>query len=127
MRKALFTILCMAIGIMVKAQNFNQSVSLNLQIVADTTLHPFNGNPTTSIGISGHIRFTSELGFVRFVVNDNYDDEYMVYESYRLFENDSSFNFSQRCEESCFFGSYVPTELIVQVKELNFMEPELKN
>ncbi len=117
MRKALFTILCMAIGIMVKAQNFNQSVSLNLQIVADTTLHPFNGNPTTSIGISGHIRFTSELGFVRFVVNDNYDDEYMVYESYRLFENDSSFNFSQRCEESCFFGSYVPTELIVQVKD----------
>ena len=117
MKKVLITILCIIFVMMVNAQTFNQSVQLNLQMVADTTLHPFNGNPTTSIGISGHITFTSELGFVRFVVNDNYDDEYMIYESYRLFENDSSFNFSQKCEESCFFESYVPTELIVQIKD----------
>lgn len=117
MKKVLITIMSIIIGMMVNAQTFNQSIQLNLQMVADTTLLPFNGNPTTSIGISGHITFTSELGFVRFVVNDNYDDEYMIYETYRLFETDSSFNFSQKCEESCFFESYVPTELIVQIKD----------
>ncbi|MBP5423599.1 MAG: hypothetical protein J6Y78_14285, partial [Paludibacteraceae bacterium] len=129
MRKFLFTIMYLTIEMIVNAQNFNQSDYLNLQVEADTALHIFNGNPVTSIGISGHITYTSELGFVRFVVNDNYDDEYMVYESYRLFENDSSFNFSQKCEESCFYESYVPTELIVQVYDaiVNISTLEMSN
>ncbi len=115
MRKLFIAILCLSISMMAKAQNFNRSVSFNYLIEADTVLYPFDGNPATSIGISGQVTFTSELGFVRFVVSDNYDDEYMIYESYRLFENDSTFSFSQKCEESCFFESYTPTELIVQV------------
>ena len=118
MRKCkLLILLCFFVNVMAHAQNFNRSVTLNCQIEADTELHPFDGNPASSIGISGHITFTSELGFVRFVVSDNYDEEYMVYESYRMFENDSSFNFSQKCEESCFFESYTPTDLIVQVHD----------
>lgn len=118
MRKCkLLILLCFFVNVMAHAQNFNRSVTLNCQIEADTELHPFDGNPASSIGISGHITFTSELGFVRFVVSDNYDEEYMIYESYRMFENDSSFNFSQKCEESCFFESYTPSDLIVQVHD----------
>ena len=118
MRKLLLSIMCITIAVVANAQNFNRSISLNLQVESDTTLlNVFTGDTVTSIGVSGHITYTSELGFVRFVVNDNYDDEYMIYESYRLFENDSSFNFSQKCEESCFFESYVPTELIIQVHD----------
>ena len=111
MKKLVITILCLFINMI------NRLVSLNCQVEVDTVLYPFDGNPVTSIGISGHVTFTSELGFVRFIVSDNHDDEYLIYESYRLFENDSSFNFSQKCEESCFYESYSPTELIVQVHD----------
>ena len=57
------------------------------------------------------------MGFVRFVVGDNYSDEYMIYESYRLYEKDSIISFSQKCEESCFYESYNPTKLTVQVHD----------
>ena len=113
----LLTILSLFMGLTMQSQIFNRTAQIGHQIETDTVLHPFDGNPTTSIGISGQVTFTSELGFVRFVVNDNYDDEYMIYESYRLFESDSTFSFSQKCDESYFFESYTPTELIVQVHD----------
>ncbi|MBQ7533650.1 MAG: hypothetical protein IJT45_08205, partial [Bacteroidales bacterium] len=115
--KKIFFILFMVLSSIIYGQSFNRHDNLNVRILNDTILRPFDSNPVTSIGISGHVSFTSELGFVRFVVNDNNDNEYMIYESYCLFEDTISFNFSQKCEESCFYESYTPTEISVQVKD----------
>lgn len=101
--------------ISLQAQNFNRSMNLNMVCVSDTTFNPFDGNTVTSIGITGQVTFTSELGFVRFVVSDNNDDEYLVYETYRIYEDDSNIAFSQKCEESCFYETYTPNALKVYV------------
>lgn len=101
----------------VEAQNFNRQTNINLQISTDTTLYPFDGYNVTSIGVSGQVTFTSELGFIRFVVSDTNGDDYLVYESYRLFEEDSIVSFTQKCEESCFYETFVPTEFVIQVKD----------
>lgn len=77
-KKYLTIIMCLFFVMKMQAQNYNRMAQIGLQIETDTVLHPFDGNPTTSIGISGQVTFTSELGFVRFVVSDNYDDEYMI-------------------------------------------------
>ena len=116
--KTTFITLCLSlIAIFSNAQTFNRQTNLNLQVTESTTIYPFDGNTVTGIGVSGNVCFTSELGFVRFVVSDTYDDEYLVYESYRLFEQDSTFSFSQKCEESCFYFGYVPTEFKIYVKD----------
>ena len=115
-RKVLLVVLCIY-AVVLNAQTFNRQTTLNLQVTESTTIYPFEGNTVTGIGVSGNICFTSEMGFVRFVVSDAYDDEYLVYESYRLFEQDSTFSFSQKCEESCFYFGYVPTEFKIYVND----------
>ena len=117
MKKFYLITICLLFTIDFYAQTFNRQESLNLTVVNDTILYPFDGNIVTGIGISGHISYTSDLGFVRFVVNDNCGNEYMVYESYCLFEDTLSFGFSQKCEESCFYESYIPSQLKIQVYE----------
>lgn len=117
MKQFLLMMFCFFALNFVQGQNFNRQTSINLQIEADTTLNPFDGSNVTSIGVSGQVTFTSDLGFVRFVVSDGNDDVYMVYETYRVFEEDSIIFFSQKCEESCFYETYVPTDFIIQVKD----------
>lgn len=114
-KSLLFFIACIVTMISLQAQNFNRSMNLNMVCVSDTTFNPFDGNTVTSIGITGQVTFTSELGFVRFVVSDNNDDEYLVYETYRIYEDDSNIAFSQKCEESCFYETYTPNALKVYV------------
>jgi len=101
----------------VQGQNFNRQANINLQIESDTILNPFDGSNVTSIGVSGQVTFKSDLGFVRFVVSDGNDDDYMVYETYRIFEEDSIIFFSQKCEESCFYETFVPTKFVIQLKD----------
>lgn len=116
--KTTFITLCLSlIAIFSNAQTFNRQTNLNLQVTENTTIYPFDGNTVTGIGVSGNVCFTSELGFVRFVVSDAYNDEYLVYESYRLFEQDSIFSFSQKCEESCFYYNYKPTQFKIYVND----------
>lgn len=75
MKKLLLVLVCMVTMISLQAQNFNRSINLNMICVNDTTFDPFDANTVTSIGISGQVTFTSDLGFVRIVVSDNNDDE----------------------------------------------------
>lgn len=117
MKQFLLMMFCFFALNFVQGQNFNRQTSVNLQIEADTTLNPFDGSNVTSIGVSGQVTFTSDLGFVRFVVSDGNGDDYMVYEAYRLFEEDSIVTFSHKCEESCFYESYIPTDFVIQVKD----------
>ena len=116
--KKIYVTLCLTlISLVINAQSFERQTNLNLNVTADTTIYPFDGNNVTGIGVSGNICFTSEMGFVRFVVSDDYDDEYLVYESYRLFEQDSIISFYQKCEESCFYYNYIPTKFKIYVND----------
>lgn len=116
--KKIYVTLCLTlISLVINAQSFERKTNLNLNVTADTTIYPFDGNNVTGIGVSGNICFTSEMGFVRFVVSDDYDDEYLVYESYRLFEQDSIISFYQKCEESCFYYNYIPTKFKIYVND----------
>lgn len=115
-RKVLLAVLCIY-AVVMNAQSFDRQTTLNLHVTESTTIYPFDGNTVTGIGVSGNVCFTSDMGFVRFVVSDAYDDEYLVYESYRLFEQDSIFSFSQKCEESCFYFGYIPTEFKIYIND----------
>ena len=115
MKKILLVLVCMVTMISLQAQNFNRSINLNIICVNDTTFDPFDANTVTSIGISGQVTFTSDLGFVRIVVSDNNDDEYLVYEAYRIYEDNSVIAFSQKCNESCFYETYAPNALKIYV------------
>lgn len=117
MKKTHITICLILFAMFSKAQTFNRQTNLNLQVTENATIYPFDGNTVTGIGVSGNVCFTSEMGFVRFVVSDVFDDEYLIYESYRLFEQDSIFSFSQKCEESCFYFGYVPAEFKIYVND----------
>ena len=115
-RKVLLAVLCIY-AVVMNAQSFDRQTTLNLHVTESTTIYPFDGNTVTGIGVSGNVCFTSDMGFVRFVVSDAYDDEYLVYESYRLFEQDSIFSFSHKCEESCFYFGYIPTEFKIYIND----------
>jgi len=109
---------------------------LNAQIVTDKsfkTLHPrteisrgssfFETDsilPITlkqkisGLSVSGSITFTGEKGFVRIVLTDNYENDYLVLETNTIFENKTSVSFDEFCEETALLNNFLPKQIIIE-------------
>ena len=111
-------------------------IFLNAQIVTDTsfkTLHPrteiSRGSsfvttdsilPITlkqkisGLSVSGSITFTGEKGFVRIVLTDDYENNYLVLETNTIFENNTSVSFEEFCEETALLNNVLPKQIIIE-------------
>lgn len=110
---------------------------LNAQIVTDKSFKIYNasteilfvneffeaGNhvlPVTleqtisGLSVSGTITFTGEMGFVRIVLTDDFENEYLVLETNTIFENDTTILFYEICEETALLNNILPKELIIK-------------
>jgi hypothetical protein len=96
---------------------FNYEITLGLSLSRDTVIEPFNGQSATGLGISGNITLNSDSSLIRIIVKSRQNVEYLVFESYPMITDTTSFSFSNECEESCFFDGYVPDSLIIQIKD----------
>ena len=112
-------------------------ICLNAQIVADksfSTFHPRTemsreksvfeaGNnvlPITQkqkisgLSISGSITFIGNKGFVRIILTDDYENEYLVLETNTIFENKTSISFEEFCEETALLNNVQPKQITIE-------------
>ena len=119
MKKLVLFLLATLISTYVYCQppNFNYQTNLDLRLTHDTICNPFNGTLVTGMGLSGSVVFNSDSSFLRIIVRDSIDVEYLVYEAYPMISDTSRFSFTNECEESCFLNNFIPSRLIIQIKD----------
>jgi len=82
-----------------EAEEFSKIIPLNIQ------------NPIYSFKINGSINFFKENSFLRIILIDKNQNEYLVYEAYPLIVSDKSFSFTDACEETCLLEAIIPESL----------------
>ena len=110
---------------------------INAQIVADKSFKPVystvemshekrafkTGNnilPITlkqkisGLSISGSITFTGEKGFVRIVLTDDYENDYLVLETNTVFESKTNISFNEFCEETALLNGVSPKQITIK-------------
>jgi len=68
----------------------------------------------SGLSVSGNITFTGEKGFVRIVLTDDYENEYLVLETNTIFENKTNISFNGFCEETALLNNIIPKEIIIE-------------
>ena len=112
-------------------------ICLNAQIISDKSFSTFyprtemsrekrifeTGNnilPITQkqkisgLSISGNITFTGEKGFVRIILIDDYENEYLLLETNIIFENKTSILFEEFCEETALLNNIQPKQITIE-------------
>jgi PKD repeat protein/C1A family cysteine protease len=85
---------------------------------SNAEVNPFEGKVSTvySLALRADISFSSEKGLVRIILVDHQGSEYLVYESYPLLEDKSSFSIDNLCEETGALNSVTPKTLRIEVQ-----------
>lgn len=79
---------------------------------------PFSkSSPITGLAISGTVTKTSPDYVVRIVLTDVKGNEYLVMESYEEINSESSFSFTNYCEETSSLSPFSPDSLKVYLKD----------
>ena len=107
-----------------------QSIIVDTTITAGCEFYPFSSSdPIYGLTITGSVNLSSDTSLIRVVLYDSLFNEYLVYESYPLIAESSSFNFSNECDETCYLDGINPYSLEVQIinAEININEIILSN
>ena len=112
----------------------SQSIPVDSTFTADGVIYPFNSGDTIyGLSITGNVTLNSDTSLVRIIVHSN-KGEFMVFESYPLIALDTSYSFSDHCDETCFLDGVMPYfirfEIInssVFINELNLTESYVEN
>jgi len=93
-----------------------QSITVDTTITADCEFYPFSSSgPIYGLSLTGSVNLASDTSLIRVVLIDTLFNEYLVYESYPLIADTTSFNFSNVCDETCYLDGISPYSLKVQV------------
>ena len=86
---------------------------------------PLNLNaPITSLSISGYGSLVTSRGYIRFILKDSDDNEYLIYEiAYPFYEN--SFTLNNACEETCNLKEVIPVSIIIELDNVKVFINEL--
>jgi C1A family cysteine protease len=68
----------------------------------------------SGLSISGSITFTGEKGFVRIILTDNYDNDYLVLETNSVFEHETDISFEEFCEETALLDNILPKRIAIE-------------
>jgi hypothetical protein len=65
----------------------------------------------SGLSVSGDILFEGEEGFVRIVLEDSSGNEYLVFETNAILENQRIFSFNEICEETALLNNIIPKQI----------------
>lgn len=81
--------------------------------------------PIYRLSVSGDLTLNKENSFLRIVLVDKAQKEYLVYESYPLLTAGSSVSFKNACEEACFLDGVLPDSLKIYGKNTTYRLGEI--
>lgn len=68
----------------------------------------------SGLSVSGNITFTGDKGFVRIVLTDTNENEYLVLETNTIFEQNTSISFNEFCEETALLNNIIPKQITIE-------------
>lgn len=74
-------------------------------------------NALCGLSVSGNIKFKSDFGLVRILLEDNVGNEYLVYEVYPLLTEGKDVAFEGICEETSLLQSVLPNCLKIVIRD----------
>ena len=84
-------------------------------VATDSSVLPITLQQRISgLSVSGNIIFTGDKGFVRIVLIDSNENEYLVLETNTIFENDTSVSFNEFCKETALLNNVFPKQITVE-------------
>jgi hypothetical protein len=115
-RQKFLAIFILAISCFLTLPNQAQTIQIDSTFTSDGEIFPFGPNDTIyGLSISGHFTLSSDTSLVRVILTDNSGNEWMVYEAYPMIVEDTSFNFVEECDETCYLDESVPYSIQVQI------------
>ena len=76
----------------------------------------FSGiNVVNGINFTGDIRLNSDSSLVRILFTDQFNDEFIIHESYPLIVEDTAYSIALVCDETCYLNSLVPYSVRVDI------------
>ena len=102
--------------------------NINLNINSNDTLQPFGVN-THSYGLSidGEGQLFSDTAFIRVVLVDNNDKEWLVYERNSLYSTEENYQFQSAAFETAALYNIVPCSVIISLCDATFYFANIKN
>jgi len=95
---------------------FTQVININQAFSSDTIFAPFTGSAAVySLKAYGNVNLYSDSSLVRIVLVDSYGNHRLVFESYPLITDTSSFVFSAGCDETCYMDGIVPDNIRIDL------------
>jgi hypothetical protein len=93
--------------------NFDSNINIENTFYSDDTISPFSGQTTYGLGITADIDLYSDTAYIRVIVSNGSDLEYLIFESYTMLDTIWSFGISQEGFETSFFDAYQPENIII--------------
>ncbi len=96
-----------------------ETIQINQTFTKSSEIFPFEGKVTTIFGVAvkGTITFENDKSVVRIILLDKQGNEYLVYETYPLLEESTSFSIDNLCEETGLLNGVTPQSLKVELKD----------
>jgi len=80
----------------------------------------------SGLSVSGNVIFTGEMGFVRIVLTDDKDYDYLVLETNTIFENEINILFDEFCEETALLNNILPKQITIEYTDAEIMIYEIQ-
>jgi len=93
----------------------NKSISINQNFSKTGSIFPFKEDEIFSLGVTGNVYLNADSSFVRIVLVDEYNVEYLVYETSKLFEANDTIILVDYADETAILDGIIPKELRIQI------------
>ncbi len=105
-------------------------IQLDTAFESSTILFPFNTkNSISRLAISGDIALHSDSSLVRIILMDNYNNEFLIYETYPILAGSWQFSVDEVAEETSLLNNIIPYQISFEIvdasiylKEINLSE-----
>lgn len=83
-------------------------------------------SPIWSAVFKGTLSLENEASYVRVILRDDNDTEYLIFDSFYLTEEEGDYEFANLCEETCRLDSILPEALVVEVYQASVYVDAIK-
>lgn len=128
--RCLFLIVCFSHSLWIHAQFDTSAFRLqavpkqhiqieNIRITKDTILVLNIPGPVYGLSVTGKSHLTNDKGYVRILLKDNYDYEFLIYETYSLLSDSLVSSFNGVAMETISLDAITPVALLIHVDNAN--------
>ncbi|MCP3683472.1 MAG: hypothetical protein GY861_12365 [bacterium] len=78
---------------------------------------PLASGTVSGLTFSGDIQFYSDSSFIRLLLVDTNENEYLIYETYPLIADSNKFEVNNICEETCVLDSVSPSSIRIELED----------